>query len=77
MARRRVDALLRQIRTWTSFSLRDTRFTMSRRAALSGLGLALYADSRMTLSLALGYAEEQTISLRDILGVVAVLKQAA
>lgn len=29
------------IRTWTSFSFRDTRFTMSRRAALSGLGFAL------------------------------------
>lgn len=41
-------------RTWTSFSLRETRLTMSRRAALSGLGLALYAASRMALSFALG-----------------------
>lgn len=40
-ARLYIDALLRQNRTWTSFSFRDTRFTMSRRAALSGLGFAL------------------------------------
>jgi len=39
--------------TWTSFSLRETRFTISRRAALSGFGFELYADSRITLSLAL------------------------
>lgn len=70
-ARSRLDALSRRSRTWTSFSLRDTRFTMSRRAALSGFGLALYAVSRMALSLALGCGEERRVSC------VIVLKQVA
>lgn len=37
---------------WTSFSFNDTRWTISRRACLSGLGLLLYASSRIILSLA-------------------------
>lgn len=40
-------------RTWTSFSLSETRFTISRRACLSGLGLIQYASSRINLSLVL------------------------
>lgn len=50
--------------TWTSFSLRDTRFTMSRRAALSGLGLALYAASRIALSFALKHGEHWLVMVR-------------
>lgn len=40
-------------RTWTSFSFNETRWTISRRACLSGLALLLYASSRIILSLAL------------------------
>lgn len=36
--------------TCTSFSLSETRLTISRRAALSGFGLELYAASRIALS---------------------------
>lgn len=39
--------------TWTSFSFNETRSTICRRAALSGLGFELYAASRIALSLAL------------------------
>ncbi|KAF4510732.1 hypothetical protein G6O67_002601 [Ophiocordyceps sinensis] len=39
--------------TCTSFSLSETRSTISRRACLSGLGLFLYASSSIILSLAL------------------------
>lgn len=54
----------RRTRTWTSFSLRDTRFTMSRRAALSGFGLALYAASRIALSFALEHAGRWLVMAR-------------
>lgn len=43
--------------TWTSFSFSETRFTISRRACLSGLGLIEYASSRMSLSLVLSRRE--------------------
>lgn len=37
---------------WTSFSFNETRWTISRRACLSGLALSLYASSSIILSLA-------------------------
>lgn len=48
--------------TWTSFSFNDTRWTISRRACLSGLGLLLYASSRIILSLALHDAIETKLA---------------
>lgn len=48
--------------TWTSFSFSVTRLTISRRAALSGLGFVLYAFSRMVLSWALNIGGTRGVS---------------
>lgn len=65
----RQELYFRVRRTWTSFSLRETRLTMSRRAALSGLGFALYAASRMALSLALRRGLAGVLSMHIRLGI--------